>query len=127
MFSPYLMEALENRAFEHLTGKADEGPTGSLEKEDFSPIFEALIDKEYEFCTLLMQPKLELKDKIKEVFEKKQTQAAITRASILVGLQHSKGLYEIQIQHERDENRTLKREKEKCQMKLIEVLRKLEE
>ncbi|CAI2380749.1 unnamed protein product [Moneuplotes crassus] len=126
IFSPYLVSVLENRAFDHLTGNADEKAKESKE-EDFSPIFETLIDNEYEFCTLLMHPKLELKDKIKEVIEEKKTKGTKERASILVGLHQSKGLYELQIQHARDENLRLQREKEQCQMKLVQMVKKLEE
>jgi len=48
LFAPYIIVALEKRAFDHLTGKIDEKEF-SDKIEDFSPIFETLIDNEYEF------------------------------------------------------------------------------
>ena len=68
-----------------------------------------------------MQPKLELKDKIEVIFDVRQSIATTKRASILVGLQQSKGLYELQINHAKDENLRLKRNLEQIQFKLFEV------
>lgn len=48
IFSQYMVRALENRTFDHLTGNADEKPKKG-QKQDFTPIFESLIDNEYEF------------------------------------------------------------------------------
>lgn len=74
-----------------------------------------------------MQPKLELKDKVNEALEEKKTEASKQRKSILVGLMQSKGLYEVRIKHAKDENLKLQREKEQCQMKLLELTKTLEE
>ncbi|CAI2387080.1 unnamed protein product [Moneuplotes crassus] len=49
------------------------------------------------------------------------------RNSIIVGIQKAKGLFELQLIQAEEENLQLKREKEECQMKLMEIVKRLEE
>ena len=115
IFSPFLVNAFEKRAFNHIIGRIEEAKKGKEvdPDEDFSPIFENLIDNEYEFTSLLMEPKVHLRDKLTELFDSKKAGNSLKRISILVSLQQSKKLYESQIKDAMEHNLRLQRNLEK--------------
>ena len=124
-FAPYMVKSLESRVFSHLTGKPpksntedeDDAPT-----EDFTIIFDSLIENEYEFCTLLMEPKSTLQDKFSEMFPVTPSPvSALQRITLLESLKQSKSVYESQITEINQKNLELQKELEACQQKLFEV------
>ena len=124
---PCMVQALETRVFCNLTGKLPRKLSDSIEHigEDNSVIFDSLAGNEYEFCTLLMEPKNTLKEKVDEIFDLPMSpQTASSKITILTTLQKSKSMYEVEMTSSKEENMKLMREledrqKEHQQMKQV--------
>lgn len=122
--APFLVKALESRAFWHLTGKPL--VTNHLNQEDldedYSVVFDSLGENEYEFFTLLMEPKTTIREKIEELTEESPSPISAThRQSIFESLKRSKFVYESQITKMTQENQNLQEKLLLCQNKLFEL------
>jgi hypothetical protein len=113
-----------------LTGKLPQKLSDSSEnaKEDNTVIFDSLAGNEYEFCTLLMEPKSTLKEKVDEIFDLPLSpQTASSKITILSTLQKSKSMYEVEMTSSKEENMKIMKELETRQKEHEAVKQKLQQ
>ena len=90
--------------------------------EDYSFTFDSLADKEYEFWSLFMEPRITLREKFEELLVEEQSPISFShRESIFESLKNSKFVYEEKIARMSEENLRLQRQLQMCQVKLFEI------
>lgn len=89
--------------------------------EDHTPIFDVLIGNEFEFTSLLMEPKANLRDKVKQIFGEVSPTAVSNKITLLSLLQKSKSSYELESTKAKDENFKLRMQLEQYQKKMYEL------
>jgi hypothetical protein len=120
LFGPVVLNAFESRVFNNLTGKMPH----KLDKkanEDHTPIFDLLIGNEIEFISLLMEPKEDLRDKIKGMFDEKSPAAVNYELKLANSMKEYKTGYDLEITKAKDDNFELKKQIQKYQEKLFEI------